>query len=238
MMAKFEDLWKTSKQFRQLFLLNGVFESVNNIDLAKAEALWFCRYPNVNWDFCDVDGCTALVPKGQVCRDHIEGNPRLQRYKWASGELYRFYSKRVWVGTLRRNASEYVSFKKWQARKIWKEVPNGYSVYTADGNPFNLHRSNLILLSNIAIAAIEKKVLNIPNAALMDTILGPYIAETFSKGRPKSQWVYGFEAIAQAAGVKMERVRQAVSRRHLDPSKLESVVGFCHSCKKTDDEQG
>jgi hypothetical protein len=232
-MAKFEDLWTNSQMFRQLFLLNGVFESVNKVDLGKAEVLWFYRYPRVEWGFCDVDGCASLVPKGQVCPKHIKESPRMPRWKWNGGILYRYFSKKEYVGDLKRSRSEYIDFRRYQANKIWGGIPDGYSVYTSDGNPFNLHRTNLILLSDIATVAVKGGVLKIPEAVTMDDVLESYIKETFRRGRPKSQWVYTFEAIAQVAGVRAERARQAVSRRQLDPSKLESIVEFCHACRET-----
>lgn len=233
MTLSFQSLWDQSRAFRRIFLYNGIFRAVNNRDVARAEALWWDRYPKLSWDFCNVDSCMTLAANGKPCQEHMKTKV-LPRWKWNKGILYRYMSfdhgqnKRL-VGR------EYRAYHLHLAKEVFGEVPSGYRVYYIDGNPFNLRKGNLILLSKVALAAVEAGALSIADAMGLDDVLGEYIASKTLRGRPKSQWSYNLETIAETAGVKRTWVQKEIERGNLDPSDLASVGAFCARSENEND---
>lgn len=225
MKLDFQELWSHSIAFRSLFIRNGIFHSVNNVDVAKAEAFWWDRFPKLDWGFCDYNGCGHLVVDGERCQQHLD-QKKMPKWKWANGILYRylhFYPGNV-VKVLR---PEYRAYHIHLAEKIYGKTPNGCAVYYADGNPFNLRRNNLILLSKVSLAAVKSGVLSVEDAEKMDFILKDFLKEVMTIGRPKKEWKYGLNAIAENAGVDADRVSLEIHRGNLDPSSLTSVIEFC-----------
>lgn len=222
---KFQELWDQSQAFRHLFLYNGIFRSPNDIDVAKAEALWWDRYPNLEWGFCDVDGCMTPVESRDHCQKHGTAD-NLPRWKWHKGILYR-YMRFDHGQNKRQGGRQYVAYHKHLAKQVFGKVPQGYRVYYSDANPFNLWRGNLILLSRVALAAVQQEVLSVSDAIMLDDVLQDFLADKGKDGRRKQQWSYNLETIARAAGVKPTWVRQEIHRGNLDPGNLDSISEFC-----------
>lgn len=230
MKKEFQRLWERSRAFRQLFIHNGIFASANDKDVAKAEVMWWDRYPRLQWDFCGVDDCSRLVVRGEHCEQHTKTGLR-PRWKWSQGVLFRFMAVPYFKGDRGNDGGrifEYVAYHLHQARKVFEEIPAGFSVYYADGNPFNLRADNLILLSNVMLAAVKSGTVTIGRAVELDDVLVDELLSSPINGRRKTQWVYTVESIAKAAGVSIHRVRAAVSEGKLDPSDLASITNYIH----------
>ena len=221
MSSSFHDLWNGSRLFRQIFLHNGIFKSPNNVDIGKAEYFWWDRHPKLDWSICEKEGCCGLVVSGDNCPNC---SSELTQWKWHSGVLYRLHPN----GS---GGKEYVAHHLRIGRIVFGEVPPGYDVFCVDGNPFNLRKDNIVLLSVVSIPAVDSGVLSIQDALRMEQILGDFIPQVVGRGRPKRHWVYSMVDIASSCGVRVERVRQAISRKELDPGSLKSIVAFCQ--KKT-----
>lgn len=219
----FKQLWESSRMFRQLFLHNGTFKSVNNIDLGKAEVFWWNREPDVDWDLCGIDGCKLLVEKGTPCKNHCEPG-YMATWKWHQGVLYKYMSTRIASACGR----DYRAVHLDRAEREFGNIPDGYRVFYLDVNPFNLRRENLILLSKVSMAAVRADALSVVDAIRMDEILSGYLSNKIGKGRPCSQWGYNIRSIAMAARVSKARVRQEISRKNIDPSSLRSIAQFVH----------
>ena len=234
MESNFQELWEGSRQFRQLFLHNGIFRSVNQVDVEKAEAAWWNRYPKLHWMFCNQDGCKKLVAAGDRCKEHMPGGA-FPLWRWWQGILYRYMRGTAFI--LRSHVEhkrEYRAYHRVMAEKVYKKIPPKYRVWYADGNPFNLREENIIVLSLPMLAAVKAGAISEATAILLDEkIIDVYVREA-KVGRPKKQWVYNMQTIAKAAGIKPERVRQEIHRGHLEPADLSSVVLFCNKIKKVD----
>lgn len=230
---KFQDLWDQSQAFRHLFLFNGIFRSPNDTDVAKAEALWWDRYPNLEWGFCDVDGCMTLVEKNDHCQKHGT-DKKMPRWKWHKGILYRY--RYFYHGQNKRQTGrQYTAYHKLLATRVFGSVPDGYRVHYSDGNPFNLRKNNLILLSKVALATVKAGTLSVADAMGLDDVLQEFLADKVGRGRPKHQWSYNLETIARAAGVKIKWVQKEIERGNLDPSDLASISEFCSRSKVESD---
>lgn len=219
----FQYLWKNSRMFRQIFLHNGTFKSVNNIDLGKAEVFWRNRDPDVDWDLCGIGGCKLLVEKGTPCKNHCKPG-YMAAWKWHQGILYRYARTRV--ASVR--GREYRAVHTDLAERVFGEIPDGYRVFYFDRNPFNLRSNNLILLSKVAIAAVQAGALSAIDAVGMDEVLSRYLVGKIGKGRPCLQWGYNVRSISMAAQIGDARVRQEISRKNLDPGNLRSIARFVH----------
>lgn len=233
-MTSFAELWDQSQAFRQLFLHNDIFPSVNRVDIEKAEVMWYHRYPKFTWTFCDYDGCIGLVRKGELCTDHASISGKLPTWKWYKGILHRYMTTPLLISKKRVMGREYKAYHLHQGEQVFGPIPHGYTVYYQDNNPFNLHKANLVLLSRLSLLAVKAGKLSVAQAVAMDDVLEGFIAEQFRDGPKRAQWIYTMNKIAEAAGVKPERVRQAVSRGQLDPKELSSVVEFCQRHKRSD----
>jgi hypothetical protein len=231
MKRNFEELWGRSRAFRQLFIHNGIFEDANKVDVAKAEVMWWDRYPRLDWAFCGQDDCPRLVVKGERCEKHSESGQR-SRWKWSQGVLYRFMAVPYFKGDKGNDGGriyEYVAYHLHQARKVFEEIPPGFNVHYADGNPFNLRTDNLILLSSVILAAVQAGVVSIGKALELDDVLMDELLGSLGRGRRKAQWVYTIESIAKAAGVAQSTIRADVSPRGiLDPNDLRSIASYIH----------
>ena len=235
-MASFQTLWDDSQAFRQLFLLNKVFLSSRHYDMGKAEHLWYERWPRVDWNLCAERGCRRLAPDNGKCGHHTVD--QMPVWAWAKGILYRFMRTHVRDdGKLISAQSDNKDYKKYAVHQVEKaigRIPDRFTFCCIDGNPFNLRTENMAIISKIAKAAILAGELTYERAVMMDEDLSNFFKKIGSRGRPRALWIYSFEHISQAAGVKQARVRQAVSRGKLDPYSLASVVDFCNSIAKSD----
>lgn len=234
-MASFNELWRSSQTFRQLFLHTKVFDVSRKFDVPRAEALWWERWPKVEWGFCPAEGCTALVAVGEQCAKHGKCLPT---WKWKNGMLYRYMKTHVnKQGKLisgKGDEWQYREYARYQAEKAYGPLPNGYVPAQLDSNPFNLRTANMIVVSKVAMLAIEAKLIKPSQAIDMDDALSVFWDRVTRRGRPTVQWAYNFDNIAKAAGVKVTRVRQAASRGQLDPGDLASIVEFCNYIKRSD----
>ena len=233
-MASFKELWTLSQTFRQLFLHTKVFKASSVYDVARAEAMWWERWPHIEWGFCPAEGCTTLVMVGEKCADH---GTCLPTWRWQSGILYRcmktHVDERGKIVSGWRDTWQYRAYAKYRAVKAHGHVllEDGYVTACLDGNPFNLRNNNIIIVSKIARLAIDAKIIKPSQAMEMDDALLSFWFRAGGRGRPRSQWVYGYEQIANVAGVTVHRVRQAVSREQLNPKDLASVMEFCNNTK-------
>jgi len=233
-MTSFIDLWGQSKRFRSLFLYNGIFPSAGKVDVGLAELLWWQRYPQIEWDFCGHEGCKKLVPEGECCPDHAYVCGRLPSWKWGEGTLYHYLVLNSNHEKRAGGVPQYRAYYKWMGRKLFGKISNGYRIYWADRNPFNLREDNLIVLSRIGVVAIEEGILTVPGAIEMDDALSGFIGEKFKLRRPPHQWVYTYQTIADVVKRPVGRIRDAVVNGWLDPSSLVSVVDFCQKCLRSD----
>lgn len=238
-MAKFISLWMRSQSFRKMFLLNGIFPSINHVDKKLGEMYWDARYPKIEWDLCGVNGCTVLVPEGDACGKHVGKGDEMPLWRWNRGELYRYVKTRITSGgrvTARAGDSrpQYTHYRTWVASKKFGKLPDGYRGYPRDGNPFNIKDDNIIVLSKVAIAVVSTGMLRLSEVVRMDDVLDEFLADVFKQGRPKSQWLYTVADIAKLCGFRNERVRQEISRGNLDPRSLASVVEFCKKHAESD----
>jgi hypothetical protein len=224
-MASFSELWTGSQAFRRLFLHNKIFPSINNVDMGKAEALWWARYPKTEWSFCGYDGCLGFVPEGEMCSKHVNISGEMPTWKWYVGELYRYlYIKDGEYG--------YRKYRRHVGETVFGTVPEGYDVCCVDRNPFNLHRDNLVLLSKIAVAAVDGGILSVAYAVEMDEVLRDFVARKCGWSTKRLQWVYTMDDIAAAAKVKYAKVKKSAFDGKLDPSDLASVAFFCQKYRK------
>lgn len=221
----FQELWDESSKFRRLFLHNGIFRTINEIDLGKAEAMWWDRFPKLDWMLCGQDGCRRLVARGDRCLDHMPSGA-LPLWRWTQGILYKYKDSLSGKGETFRRRRQYVAYHRFLAEKEFGEIPMKCRVWYADGNPFNLRRDNLILVTTPMLAAIKAGVITEPTAVMLDDVIYDSFSKDATAGRPKNQWVYNMQSIAMGANVKEERVRQAVSRGDLEPGNLMSVSKF------------
>ena len=121
----------------------------------------------------------------------------------------------------------YVDYSKFIASKTFGPIPDGFVVGFLDENPFNLHPSNLVVLSKVAKLAVDEKVISMATAIEMDQNLEHFWGSIVKRGRPKGVWLYDYSDIAKASKKKLPHIRQAVSRGVFDPSDFSSVIDFC-----------
>jgi len=231
MQENFQRLWDGSRTFRTLFIRIGVFKSAADVDLGKAEVFWHDRWPRVQWDLCGHEGCSALVMKGHRCRRHDPESP-LPLWQWDRGTLYALRSSKEYLEKgVNVHERRYTAYPQHVAKGMFGEIPAGYTIQYLDGNPFNLRRANLVIISKVMAIAMREGEVNISTAIQLDDVMEDKLRDLCGFKRPKSAWVYTVDAIAEAAGIKAARVRQEISRGSVDPSSLDSVINFCQEMK-------
>lgn len=244
-MASFAELWDKSRLFRQLFLRMNVFRSVNNVDVTKAEVLWYDRWPEIEWDFCGHNGCIELVKKGEICGEHcLSVSKKMPTWKWYLGKLYRYISVRVavaesrYVRIARRSytlpsAREYKDYAIHMAELIaGDKVKAKFSVGYIDGNPFNLRPSNIITVSDCLLSAVDNGVITTKQALFADTVLAKAGFFPAILSRPINYWAFNMETISKVCGIERNSIKCAVSEKRLVPGDLASLVRFCHKRMK------
>ena len=240
-MASFHELWGQSRAFRQLFLLNKVFPTSKHYDLGKAEHFWYDRWPQVEWGFCAQEGCVRLMPEGALCGFHCKEHG-MPKWAWSGGVLYRYLCTHIGKNGKQISGKgdewHYQRYVLFQAAKIYGNIPDRFTVYYRDQNPFNLRLDNLFVMSRVAKQAIETGLLSYGQGVRMDEELGGFYGDIGGKGRPSAMWSYNYVHIASAAQVRVERVRQEVSRGRLVPGDLRSVIEFCCSVGKSGKGKG
>jgi len=234
--ATFDELFEKSKAFRKLFIGEDQnFQTMDDFDREKAKALWEKRYPKVDWDFCQHDRCHKLVEHGAYCGRHCENNNSLPEWQWVGTELYRYmclnYNAKAGY---RKNKWEYRDYLKHQAKRRFGSIPDGYEVLQIDGNFFNFHRTNIVLLSKVSVAAVKAGVIDINSAFEMDEILVDFFAEKFRAGMKPFGAIFSYGDIATVTKMRESAIRQRVSRGDFDPRNLSQIVKFVNSVKKVD----
>jgi hypothetical protein len=225
----FSELWDVSQTFRLLFFHNGVLDRRSG-GKERAEACWELRYPMIDWGLCSYENCVSFAVCGEMCTVHSkELKKELPKWKWHRGILYRMVTRhdQATDGKSAICPTQYVrnDVHIWQYNN--GKMPVGHKVRFIDGNPFNHHVDNLVVLTKVSAAAFDQGVLTIDEALDLDESLPVEIRRRFSGGRKKKKWVYGLAEISRAANITVSRVRQDISRGVFDPGKLDSVVEFC-----------
>lgn len=224
----FEELWDGSRAFRVMLSKQRALNLDGGLDTGLAEAFWDNRFPRIDWDFCGVDGCVTLVKSGEKCSRHAPSmGCVLPGWQWTHGRLYRYVTKSTHIRNKpRKKTSEYIRNDRYVWRYRYGDPPRGFRIRTVDGNPFNHRIGNLFLISRYSAPAYDLGIISAAEALKMDESLPEVLIGRLGGGR-KSGWVYGLDAISNVAGVRLSRVRQAVSRGELCPGSLLSVVDFC-----------
>jgi len=232
---EFESLWMRSRKFRNIFMYNGIFPRIQEVNKVRAKEYWEARHPKIIWSFCGVPGCRGLVQEGEYCAKHSRSG--LPTWNWSSGELYRlntgFANGSSRLKYMNREV-EYMHYRTHIATLAYGELPNGYVAYPRNGNPFDIHSNNIIILSKIAVGAVSTGMITLKEGILMDEILVEFLEEIFGSPRTQHQWLYTIADVAKLCKVRNARIRQAMSRDGLDLSDLNSVVDFCNAHVNSD----
>lgn len=227
---EFESLWMRSRKFRNIFMHNGVFPRIQDVSKVRAKEYWEKRNPKIVWSFCGVPGCRELVQEGEYCAKHTKSG--LPTWSWSRGELYRlntgFLSSACRLKTMNR-VLEYQHYRTHVATLAYGDLPYGYVAYPRNGNPFDMHQDNIIILSKIAVGAVSTGMITLQEGIQMDEVLVEFLDDVFGKLSIRYQWLYTIADVAKLCKVRKARIRQAISRDGLNLSDLNSVVDFCNA---------
>jgi hypothetical protein len=209
-------------------------------DFGYIEAIWWNRYPKIEWGFCSVEKCSALTVMGEMCAQHFpEYHQALPSWKWVRGDLYRLVRVTTQVSSTIKGISsqEYQRNDRRAAAKLCGEIPYGYRVCFVDGNPFNHRRENLVVLSKYATAALKSGDLTVADAVEMDSLIEDFISRKCRRGMPQHKWLYGYAEVARYLGVDVKTVYKRTERRVLDMEDFSSVIDFCVGYKQGEDQR-
>ena len=240
-MASFEELWRDSAKFRNIFVGDKKFyASMSRFDLDEAKELWEERWPYLDWNFCKAEGCKGLVgtsghwrANDKYCSEHISKNGKMPKYVWYGNDLYKFLSMKV-HGTAKHRKKEYIRLSRLLAIEKYGKFKGGYKIMFADGNYLNYSMENIIVVTKVSAAAIDAGVLSVADSVEVDNLIEDFVIRRFGGGRKPFRHSYDHEDIAMAADVKGSAVRKAISEGRLDPYDLASVLQFVNNCKKND----
>ena len=212
-------------RFRR-FIVNNLTEAEGDmVDWDEAEKLWSHRYPQIQWELCLAPECERLVPvEDRFCPQH-GAFPR-----WALSDTVLF--KRLKLNRGSETSPDYKPYFLHLAESIiGGTVPKNYHVICRDGNPFNLRKENLMIVAEMAVALAKKGLITLAECEEVSELLGGFIEERRSDGRPVFSVRFNYSDIARAAGISVGSVRVAASRKKLDPCSLSDIVRFCISHK-------
>jgi len=227
----FDDLWEKSLLFRNLFVgEDRVFLSHTDFDREVATKLWEARRPRINWNFCAQERCSVLVEDGAYCGKHSNPEDGLPTWRWSKKVLFKHRS----APHHRKGEFEYRDYLKQVAYTRFGSLPAGYHVIQKDGNPFNFKHTNILLLSKIAVAAVQAGVMGAIDAFEMDGLLSDFIAEKFKAGRRPVAGIIAYSDIGYVMQIHPATVSKNVKRGNLDIEDLGSVVKFVNNAKKVD----
>lgn len=234
--ATFDELFERSKAFQALNVgKDRNFLNWESFDRDLARELWDNRYPKVAWDFCQSDGCHTLVEHGAYCGVHCGKSRKLPKWRWYRGILYRHLCENHNAKAgYRKNKWEYKDYLKYQTKQRFGEVPKGYEIVQSDGNFFNFHKTNIVLVSRISMAAVKSNTFALQDAMEMDKLIANFVSNKFKAGRKPFVTSFSYGDIAIAAGMRLSAVRKRVERGSFDPHNLSSIVKFVNKAKKVD----
>lgn len=236
MQCSFEKFWDESPEFRSLFVGSGrVFPDMDIFDKGLAQTLWANRKPCFMWDMCGVDGCRTMIKRGDRCSKHLEYKGKMPTWRWVRGRLYKFVSIYPVHEDVKR-IQEYVNYERYVAEQRYGVVPRGWDVGRLNGNPFDMGRDNVIIMTKISMAALALGYIAPKQTSELDRIVSGFVAKNMGPGVKPFIGIYGYSDIARVARCKVSSVRREAREGTLDPDDLVSVVDFVRRRRYCEDK--
>lgn len=225
----FQDLCSV-KKFRLLFLSSGIFKSDDEFDENIARDLWNHRYPKLKWGICGIDNCQDLTPEGEKCSRHMLRTGKLPSWKYSNGKLYKLQEGKFTKSGVVKSNDEYIQYEHSTASRRWGRIPSGFVVVCIDGNPFNLHWANLLILSRISATCVKEKALTVEEAIKVDEVLHDFLVKK-NGDEVFMYWCYSLGDLMEVTGLGKPELRDRIQRGKLNPHRFSETARLILDCR-------